>query len=458
MELAQAVADFVQGWERPRDEPALVERAKLHLLDYAACALGARFEGASDLMEGYVRDQGAAPRAGVLGSELRTSRELAALLNGFLGHLLDFDDTTMSVVGHPSTVLFPALLALGESGGAGGRELLEAYVVGAQVMGKLGGALNPAHYERGWHATSTLGTLAAAAACARLAGLSIPATARALSLSASMASGVRQNFGTMTKPFHAGHAARCAVLAADLAGRGFTASAAALDGPVGFFRLYGEGASPEALARSLDGPAEVLTPGAAIKLYPCCRSTHASLDALGELLERHPLAAEEVEEVECRVDAIRPRILIYDRPRTGLEGKFSMPYCIGVRLLEGGLSLGDFTDARVREPAREAFLPRVRMTTLPEHGGKFFPGSEVVVRTRDGRELRHQVACAKGEAEWPVEGAEVVEKFRKLAPHALHPEGVEACLKTLNEAEAHTAAELVEAARPAGARAVATDS
>ena len=231
-----------------------------------------------------------------------------------------------ATLAHPSAPLVAAGIATAESLGEGGRAVLEGYVVGFEVEAVLGSAMNPSHYEQGWHCTSTLGTIGSAATAARVLGLGYEATSRALSIAASEASGLKENFGTMVKPLHAGLAARNGVVAAFLARAGLTASKRAIDGPQGFLVAMNSD------ARDLDTPLaalgqrwEIIDGGITVKLYPSCAATHPTIDTLIDLRRDCDLDANSIAAVEIGVDRITPTVLIYDRPTSGLEAKFSPP-------------------------------------------------------------------------------------------------------------------------------------
>src|SRR5215472_16756351 len=219
----------------------VIDRARAGVIDTVGVILAGRDEPVTRIAAELVAEDGAAPVASHLGTTLMTSPEAAALLNGVAGHALDYDDVSASLTGHPSVVVLPAALAAAELMGASGAALLAAYVAGVEVTAKLGLAIGPAHYRMGWHATSTLGTLGAAMAAGTLLRLDAERLTNALAIAVSMASGSRQNFGTMTKPLHAGHAARCGVAAARLAGRGLTGDPTALEAPFGLFALMSAG-------------------------------------------------------------------------------------------------------------------------------------------------------------------------------------------------------------------------
>ena len=265
--------------------------------------------------------------------------EEAALANGVAAHALDFDDMCFVSLAHPSCALVPAALATAELVQASGSAIVDAYAVGFELECRLGNVMNPRHYhERGWHCTSSIGTLGAAAAAARILGLDIDQTRHALGIAASSACGLKENIGTMVKPLHAGLAARNGVMAARLAREGFAASARALDGPQGYLAVMdSQGAGLDDAVADLGARWEILETGITVKLYPCCAATHPPLDALIELRRRESITPDEVDTIDVEVDSMTPRLLIYDRPATGLEAKFSMPFCAAAAIVHGRL-------------------------------------------------------------------------------------------------------------------------
>jgi 2-methylcitrate dehydratase PrpD len=338
-----------------------------------------------------------------------------------MAHALDFDDVNWSMSGHPTVPLLPAVLALGQAIHASGAEVLLAYTLGFEVEAKVGLGVNPRHYDLGWHATSTLGTLGAAAACAKLLGLDVTKTCMALGIAASTAAGLRQNFGTMTKPLHPGQAAMHGVTAAQLAQRGWTADADILGAPYGFCQLYaGAGQYDlDAIVKRLGNPFELLATGVVIKRYPCCAFTHRALDGILTLVQQHTLSADDVVAVECRVGRPTAEVLIHSRPQTGLEGKFSMQYCMAAALLDKRIGLLSFSDEKVRRPAAQQLFERVTMTVHPEaqhHDtrGEALPVT-VLVTLKDGRRLSAQIQHPKGHPADPLSPAALEEKFEDCA-------------------------------------------
>jgi len=381
-------------------EPPAEARAR------AACAvldtIGVALAGASEPVGRIARDVvGGDPRemCTVLGAAVRASAPGAALINGTAAHALDYDDMCFVSLAHPSAPLVPAALAAAEVAHATGRGLLDAYVVGFEIEARLGSLMNPRHYQRGWHCTSTLGSIGAAAAVSRLLGLDAAETGHAIAIAASEASGVKENFGSMVKPLHAGLAARNGVLAALLARGGMTASALALDGPQGFLAAMDS-------ERMELGPAiadlgtrwEIVDTGVTVKLYPSCAGTHPTLDAILDARREEGFGIEEVERIEVDVDSVTPRVLIYDRPSNGLEAKFSMPFCAAAAVARGRVGIETFEAASLADPDITSLMTRVVMGVDPSFDGAAPPltQSRVRIRLRGGREIARAASGARG--------------------------------------------------------------
>jgi 2-methylcitrate dehydratase PrpD len=421
MGVTAQLAAFVVDTAFADIPPQAYARAKEAMLDGLGCALVGSPTPIGKLITQYVRERSETPQATVIGCGFRTSAPLAALANGTMAHALDFDDVNWSMSGHPTVPLLPALLALGQEVHASGSDVLLAYALGFEVETKIGLGVNPRHYDLGWHATSTLGTLGAAAACAKLLGLDVEKTRIALGIAASTAAGLRQNFGTMTKPLHPGQSAMNGVTAAQLAQRGWTADANILEAPYGFCQLYA-GANQynlDHIVKSLGNPFELLATGVAIKQYPCCAFTHRALDGTLALVQQHQLSAADVVAVECRVGRSTIEVLIHTRPQTGLEGKFSMQYCIAAALLDKRIGLLSFSDEKVRRPAAQQLFEQVTMRLHPEVQHNGTSGEElpvtVTVTLRDGRTLSAQTQHPKGHPANPLTATALQDKFEDCA-------------------------------------------
>jgi 2-methylcitrate dehydratase PrpD len=420
---------------------AAVEAARRAALDTLGVMLAGSVEVTAARVRAAIAHRAGDEEATVVGAGRRVSIEDAALANGTAAHALDYDDVQQSLSGHPSAPILSAALALGERQRVSGAELLASFVIGVEIEAKLGRALNPGHYETGWHATSTLGVFGAAASAAKLLGLTVVQTAHALAIAASLASGIKANFGTDCKPLHVGHAARCGLEAALLAQAGFTGNPRALEHADGFGATYGAGQPPvwDLTTAGLGAPHEVVDPGIGVKRFPACASTHQALDATLALAEEHAIDPADVQAVECGVYYLAPHQLIYDRAVTPLQGKFSMPYCIAVALLDRSVGFAQFTDERVRRPDVQALMPKVRMFVHPDQMTRdCLPTrfSEVTITLGDGRKLERRVHLAKGQPRNPLTDAELTAKFRDCAARVLAPDRTESVLAAVKTLEA----------------------
>ncbi len=419
--------------ECPRDALVPIRRAAL---DTVGVMLAGAGEPVARAVREVIRAEGGAPLCTVLGTALRTAPTWAALANGAAGHAHDFDDTSFVLMGHPSVPLLAALLACAEAEMVDGAGLVLGYLVGFEVDAALGSGLNPTHYERGWHATSTIGTLGCAAGAARVLGLDPAQTRHALALAASLASGLQENFGSMTKPYHAGHAARNGVLAARLAREGLTASESALDGKQGFMAAFGGDALDAALDR-LGQHWHLVESGIAVKPYPSCAFTHPAVDALLDLRRQHGFTAAEIAGVEIGVNHIAIDVLSYTAPATALERKFSMQFCAATALADGRLDFRSFQDGEVGNAEVRALMPLVTMVvdeSLPG-GLKEHAWSRVTVRLRDGRAFGAPGRGARGHPDRPLSAQALHEKFLGCAGPVIGREEAEAVAEQIAHLE-----------------------
>lgn len=412
-----------------------VSCAKRAILDGLGCILAGSQESSARIVTGHVKEMGGSPEATVIAGGFKTSAPQAALANGTMAHALDYDDVAMATLGHPTVALLPAVLALGETGKLCGKDALASYIIGFEVMGKIGACIGFGHYGWGWHATVTLGTMGAAAASARMLRLDTHQTMMTLGIAASLAGGTRQNFGTMTKPLHAGNAARNGVVASLLAKKGFTADEAILESPMGFLKIFSGGAEYD-VAKATEGLGtafDIVSPGVGMKPYPCCLLTHRCIDAILHLIKENGIGANAVERVECRTSEFLPQVLIHSRPKTALEGKFSMQYCMAIALLDGRVGLKQFTDEKVLGNKAQQLLKRVEYVH-PEGLTPLHP-DVVTIRLKDGREISHEVAIGKGDSRNPMTEEELTAKYRDCASFVLSPEGVEKSLDMISRLE-----------------------
>ena len=424
--------------------------AKVGLLDYIGVTLAGSTEPAAQLAMQALGVPGGGASA-VFGTARRLNGLDAALVNGTASHALDFDDCNNTFGGHPSVPLLPALFALADETGATGRDFILAYVTGFEVETKIALGVHFHHYTKGWHPTATLGTFGAAAACSRLLGLDESRTAIAIAIAASLASGIKANFGTMVKPLHVGHCTRNGLFAAQLARAGFTANAdSVFEHKQGFFNVFnGEGTYDAArvLARWAD-PLDIAQPGIAIKQYPCCGSTHPALDAMLATVREHDVRTDDVERIEVWTHPRRLEHTNRPAPKSALDAKFSVQYCLARALIDRRIMIEHFEGEAYREPAVQRVLACVHAAP---YGTDRFPaenhfGAEVHVHTRDGRTLESKVDQPFGRTSAnPLPKERLKEKFENCARRVLDAEATAAIydaverFETLSDVRAVTA-------------------
>ena len=439
MGVTEQVARFVVETSYSDLPAEAIEQGKRALLDTIGVSLAGVRDKTGKIIVETVAELGGKPVAGVFGSSIKTDPASAALINGTLGHALDYDDVTSSMRGHPSVPIAPAVLAVGESVGASGQEILLAFILGFEVECKVGRGINiGAHYNHGWHATATLGVLGAAAAAGKLLGLTVDQMAMALGIAASQASGLRQNFGTMTKPFHAGNAARGGVLAALLAKNGFTADATILEAKTGFGHVFSAGATfeIERAVTALGQPFEIVQPGISVKKYPCCFATHRALDAVAKLRREFEIQPTDIQGVQVIVASGGLTPLIHSRPKTGLEGKFSMEYCLAAGLLDEKIRLATFSDEAVQRPEAQALIPKVSVAEDPSvKAGPDGGFAEVRVRLAGGQEHARRVENPRGDPTDPLAWSELVDKYQDCAAAILDTTATDQSVRLLESLE-----------------------
>jgi len=362
----------------------------------------------------------------IAGSSTGTCAAFSALANGTAAHARELDEMFLVAGGHFGCAVIPAILAQAHEIDATLDAVLDALIVGSEVMARVGMAMDRSHAEKGWHGTQTIGVIAAAAACARLLGLDAGRMTHAISLAVSMAAGPKVQFGTDTKPVHAGLAAQGGVLAASLAAAGVTGSDKALEGPHGFGVLYA-GDSPadwQSVAAVNDGPLAIDSHGLSFKLYPNCASTHRCLDALQALATEHRFGMEDVERVETLVGRVNMVNLKYPEPRDPREAMFSMPYALATMLRYGTVTLADFTPKAVQDDVTRRLMPRVEMrldSTRVETATQLLPHTTAVT-LKDGRHLERVVHHAKGSFLNPFSALERQVKFEQCTKRILPEE------------------------------------
>lgn len=429
MSLSQEVGKFVAGIKFDDLPEKVVEKAKLHIMDTLGVLIAAVDDPIMNVIKEYLKEAGRDSCCTILGTGIKTSPETAALASGIMAHGLDFDDASWRMIGHPSAVVVPAVMALGEAWNITGKDFITAYVLGTEVACKIGYAAEPELYEAGWHATGVVGVLGAAAACGYLLKLNEQQLSSALGIAASLAAGLRQNFGSMTKPFHAGAAARNGVTAALLARHGFTSSIKSLDGKGGFFANF-TGGKKEGNFPSPGDTYDIESPGFFIKPYPSCAATHTGIDAMLSLVEEYGFTDDQVESIDVGSGPVGPVMLFHKQPCCGAEGKFSMYYVMAIAIMDRKVGLDAFRDGRVHDPRVASLINKTSFHVEPEFSCRSIDGSPAVVRVRlkDGRELIRKVEKPLGSPDNPMTKAQQVDKYKDCTLRVLPEHKVERSL------------------------------
>jgi 2-methylcitrate dehydratase PrpD len=433
----EKIAEFIARTNYEEIPEKAIAVAKMCMLDGLGVALAGTRESAGRIITRYVKNSGGKPEAGVIGGGFKTSIELAALANGTLVHVLDYDDHAITWMGHPTSVLLPAVIALGERDGLSGQQILEAYVIGWEVGSKLCSKLSMGLTEQGWHPTATLGTFAAAAACGKLVKLNSKQMSTALGIAASEAAGLRQNFGTDTKAFQVGRAGANAIAAILLTQMGFTASQNILEGPFGFCRVFAKKeCDPDAMAQDLGSPFDIST-SYAVKPYPCCGLFQRCIDAMLYLVKNYQFSPDQVAEVECHIPTMLHEIMFHSPPETGLQGKFSLKYCIASALVDREVTLRHFTDEKVQSPVLRGFMAKVKLSYNEGIIGESLlrMPQKVEVKLRDGTEYAYAVEWPVGYSYNPLSWDEVTRKFGDCADGVLLPNEADRVITLVSKLE-----------------------
>jgi 2-methylcitrate dehydratase PrpD len=414
-----ALAAFVTETTSADVPESAFDDARVAIRDYLGVAVYGAHHGVGERIASHVDATMPGDGANVV-ARGRASPTGAALANGTFGHAVDYDDTFESIVIHPTSPVFAAALAAVEhDSAADAADLLTAYVVGCEVAFRVGHATYPSHYDNGWHSTGTIGSFGACAAAASALGLDEDATRRAFGVVASGSSSLKKNFGTMTKPLHAGHAAEVGLRAALLAARGWTADRNALEGGLGYGEVmtFNDGYDPSIVLDGLSDPDPWAVADIGFKPYPSGVITHAAMDALRDLVRDHDLAPRDVERVVVTLDEAANEMLIHADAEDELEAKFSIEFCLAAVLREGEAGVHEFTDEYVGAPGTRAAMAKVERDFEVDLFGDEFAGygARVIVETVAGERLENAVRHAPGSPNNPVGEARLVAKFEEAA-------------------------------------------
>jgi 2-methylcitrate dehydratase PrpD len=445
--LTNYVGEFVIATKYGEIPEEVIELGKKSILDGLGLALAGSKAQTGTLCRQYVENAGiCGGKATIIGSAQKTSPRFAAFVNGVSIHADDFDDTQLAtakdrvygLLVHPTVPVLPAAFALAERGGVSGKELMLAYHLGVEVECKIAEAISPRHYQDGFHSSGTCGPFGSATACAKLQHFDLSKTLNAYGLAASLSGGLRENFGTMTKPFQAGHAAESGLQSTELAALGWTAAEQILEADRGFFHAFGGSYDPAAIMGRLGKPWIFTSPGISLKPYPSGSLTHPAMTEMMRLIEANNIQAAQVEKVDVGANHNMTTTLLHHNPKTGLECKFSMEFCIAILLLQRKAGLGEFADKVVQRADVQDMMHRVNFYVDPEAEGAGFDKmtSLLKIHLKDGRVIAGRADFAKGSPSNPMTFEDAATKFKGCAEYAEWPraktEKIIAFVKTLD--------------------------
>ena len=432
MSLTEYVADFAHALEHEGIPQSIREKAIEHILDGYGLALSGHAEEGHHILRRYAERVSCTGEVRVLGTSIRSSAEVAALVNGLAMHAMDYDDTQLStnrdsvygLLTHPTTPVLGAASAAAELVGASGRDLLTAYVAGVEVACRTADASNPRHYNSGFHSTGTFGAIGAAVAAGRLVGLTREQIRHALGIAAPLGGGYRENFGTMTKPLHAGQAAEAGVFAARLAADGFTAATNILEAKRGLYHASSDGYESSRIEGRLGAPFFFEDPGISIKPYPSGSLSHPGQDAVLELVRELDVHPEDVEEAVAGTNSAMPNALIYAMPQTALEAKFSFPFFLAIAILRRKVGIAEFRDEVVQSTEVREMMKRCRHVVDPEIEARGFQhlDTRITIRLKDGQVLEKVESAATGHPRKPMSREQLEAKFFECAELAISVE------------------------------------
>ncbi len=422
--LASQMAQRICAFSRQQLTPRALACARTAIIDTIGVTLAGHAEPCTDIVRRVPGIGAAAGPALVFASRQRTSALDATMINGCASHALDYDDFSGVMGGHQSVPLVALLFALGEDRATSGIQILLAYTVGVETEIRLARAVNFHHYDKGWHPTATLGTIGAAASAAHLLDLDEVRTATALAIAASLAGGLKANFGTMVKPLHVGQSARNGLFAALLAEGGFDANPEAFEHHQGFFNVFnGPGTYDAAkLLEDWGAPLEIEQPSIALKQFPCCGSTHPAISAMLDLVRAEDIRPADVAAIEILPHARRLRHTDNPDPSTALEAKFSHQYVIARALLDRSVRLKDFEHDAHLDPAIRDLLPRITARPHPDMADDSAQqwGAEVIVTLNGGRQVSRRIDDLIGRGgDNAMTRDELWEKFSDCAERSL---------------------------------------
>lgn len=430
LNLTKELSNFIVK-SRIEDFPEeVIEHSKRCFLDWIGVTLGGMNHPSVKILADLIQEIGGKKQASIIGYGIKTNIFNAALVNGTMSHILDYDDAHLDSRSHPSAPLIPALLSIAEYKKLSGADLITSFILGFDVSIRIGLALGKTYYDLGWHATPILGRFGSAAGVGKLLGLNVKGLANALGLAATQAGGIRRVFGTMGKPFHAGKAALDGMLSAMLAQRGFTAPEDVLDEQSGFPQLFSAHYDSDQITNELGKSYQVLT--VSFKPHAACLAAHPVIDGLISIKDQHHLTPELIDEINLEVAPMCLTVTDNADPKNGLEGKFSVYFCAALAIVEGQARHSQFTDRMVHNPRIRGLMGKIKVVSnqsLKE------AEANAVVRLKNGAQHTKQVSAPKGDPRNPLSFGEIVEKFKDLSKNVLPEHSIQRIIGMIQDLE-----------------------
>lgn len=437
--VSENLAEWVRDTHYADIPQGVVNTAKRSILDFIGVALAGSTQPVAQIVEKYINQVNGAEQSTVIGLGLKTSCVEAAFANGVIGHCLDYDDLLRPAPGggapHITAAILPAALAIAEWNNKTGEQLISAYILGSEITYRVGRAVDPDHYKLGWHSTETEGIFGATVAAGKLLGLDCEEIAHALGIAGSEASGLQENFGTMTKPFHAGQSGAKGVKAALLSSLGFDSSKNIFEGRLGFCNILARNAKVDEITKNLGKPFGLTE--VCLKLYPCCGVIHTAIYAALQLAQQYDIQVEDIEKVDVKIDPQAAAVKLYEKPETALEGKFSVQFAIALALLDRKVTVAQFSDEKVRQPEVVALMSRVKAIVVPElHQTEATGRSQIVeIHLKDGRQLVKRSDFPPGTPSNPLSDEALFQKYRSCASLVLPEKQIEESIELIMNLE-----------------------
>jgi 2-methylcitrate dehydratase PrpD len=434
MGITTQVAEFIAKNSYADMSAEAVNMAKRAILDTIGCALAGAKDPAGKIITEFVKSESGNPVSTVILGGFKTAPSQAALANGVISHALDFDDIVRGGPGHNSVGIVPVILSLGESENASGKDVLAAYIMGFEIAAKIGVIMGLPHWNDGWHSTSSVGTFGSVAAASKLLNLDARQVAMALAIAASHASGLRQQFGTMMKPFHAGMACRAGLVSARLAKSGFVGGENILEAKAGYFKVLGrkDDKDFENLHTLLGNPWSLQSPGVYFKPFACGGANHPAIYSILEVAKKYNVTADQVVSIDAKVPDMVMRECLHHHPQTALEGKFSQEFTVAIALLEGSVLLSQVTDEKVRAPETQSLIEKIKVV---EHKATPSDPYSLTVTLKTGEKYVEEIGDVDEVLKRNLSEEEIIAKYRDCASLALAPNDVENSIRLVQNLE-----------------------